>query len=250
MNAGTPVELDLRLTPLEPAKAASDAARPRDSAGPPDQQRGGNRGSRVTRWLALAGGVAAAGGGIAILAKGSNHPPTARFTLSPSEGYHRQTLFTFNATGSTDPDDDPLTYHWDFGDGAAGSGAQATHTFVDSGYFTVTLSVSDSRMSSTAQQSVRVHFWVADTVWDFGDTSFWYYHIRVRFNASGTVDVLQPPDWYHENTWTQTGDRLDARFTAGWFHCTGRVTSTVLTNGLCENPTLGVTWPWNMSRSQ
>jgi PKD repeat protein len=54
----------------------------------------------------------------------------------------------FNATQSSDPDGDPLTYAWSFGDGGSRTGAQPEHTFDASGKFTITLTVADTRGSS------------------------------------------------------------------------------------------------------
>ncbi len=52
----------------------------------------------------------------------------------------------FDGRGSTDPDGDPLTYSWDFGDGSKpGNGDTPSHTYENSGAFTVTLTVSDGR---------------------------------------------------------------------------------------------------------
>jgi hypothetical protein len=44
-----------------------------------------------------------------------------------------------------DPNADPLTYTWDFGDGQSGEGATVTHTFTTAGPFLVTVTVSDGR---------------------------------------------------------------------------------------------------------
>lgn len=44
---------------------------------------------------------------------------------------------------------DRLTYLWDFGDGATGTGATASHSFGDNGVYTVTLTVTDSRGASS-----------------------------------------------------------------------------------------------------
>jgi PKD repeat protein len=62
------------------------------------------------------------------------------------------THVTFSASGS-DPDGDPLTYTWDFGDGTTDQGATLFHTFYDEGQFKVTLTVSDGR-GGTATDSV------------------------------------------------------------------------------------------------
>ena len=55
----------------------------------------------------------------------------------------------FSATAS-DPDGDPLTYSWDFGDGLVSSASNPAHTFTTAGTFNVNLSVSDGRGASGA----------------------------------------------------------------------------------------------------
>lgn len=50
---------------------------------------------------------------------------------------------TFSAAGSTDPDGTIVSYTWDFGDGATGSGVTARHTYTTQGTRTVTLTVRD-----------------------------------------------------------------------------------------------------------
>ena len=49
----------------------------------------------------------------------------------------------FDGGASTDPDNDPLTYAWTFGDGATGTGKTPTHAYATLGTFTVTLVVND-----------------------------------------------------------------------------------------------------------
>ena len=51
----------------------------------------------------------------------------------------------FDASGSTDPDGDALTFGWDFGDGGTASGAAPEHAYAATGLFTVTLTVRDAR---------------------------------------------------------------------------------------------------------
>lgn len=52
--------------------------------------------------------------------------------------------FTFDATSSFDPDNQALTYHWDFGDGSASDEPVVTHRFPKGGNYNVTLSVQDN----------------------------------------------------------------------------------------------------------
>ncbi len=63
---------------------------------------------------------------------------------------------TFDGSGSYDPDnqdgttanDQTLTYSWNFGDGATGTGVNPTHTYASAGAYTVTLMVNDGIVDS------------------------------------------------------------------------------------------------------
>lgn len=58
-------------------------------------------------------------------------------------------MLTFNGGASSDPEGQPLTYDWAFGDGAAhGTGARPSHTYSAKGTYTVTLTVNDGDVSS------------------------------------------------------------------------------------------------------
>jgi PKD repeat protein len=50
----------------------------------------------------------------------------------------------FDASSSYDPDNDRLSYIWDFGDGTKGEGVQASHRYLRPGDYTVTLTVKDN----------------------------------------------------------------------------------------------------------
>ena len=50
---------------------------------------------------------------------------------------------SFNGAGSSDPENDPLTYRWNFGDGTTATGASPTHAYAAKGAYTATLIVND-----------------------------------------------------------------------------------------------------------
>ena len=67
-----------------------------------------------------------------------NQAPVASFTYGCNG-----LVCTFDGSGSSDADGDPLTYAWDFGDGGSGSGVTASHSYGVPGAFEVKLTVQD-----------------------------------------------------------------------------------------------------------
>ena len=97
--------------------------------------------------------VHVAGGTLTDQGSGSCHgaPATAPPVAKPGGPYASDGAVTFDGTASFDPQgDNPLTYAWNFGDGANGSGASPTHSYAASGNYTVTLVVTDSRGNPSA----------------------------------------------------------------------------------------------------
>ena len=102
----------------------------------------------------LAGAAILGGAGVAAVAlKGdSNNGETANaaptvggISVSPALGLTGVTSMAFAAVGANDPDSDTLTYAWDFGDGASGSGPNATHVYAHGDVYPVRLQVSDPK---------------------------------------------------------------------------------------------------------
>ncbi|MBT8363015.1 MAG: PKD domain-containing protein, partial [Deltaproteobacteria bacterium] len=69
-------------------------------------------------------------------------PPVATISSTSALG-DAPLVVTFNGTEST-ATQMPLSYHWDFGDGATASGPTASHNYTNSGNFTAILTVTDS----------------------------------------------------------------------------------------------------------
>ena len=74
---------------------------------------------------------------------GSNNPPTTRGTADPLTGA-TPLVVSFSSAGSADPDGQPITITWDFGDGASSSDAETTHVYAKVGTFTATLTVREA----------------------------------------------------------------------------------------------------------
>jgi len=64
---------------------------------------------------------------------------------------------SFDAIQSYDPDNDPLTYFWNFGDGATETEEKANHTYLYSGQYIVTLMVSDEEFSDLDIITVNIY---------------------------------------------------------------------------------------------
>jgi hypothetical protein len=89
----------------------------------------------------------------------TNHPPVAAFKVEERPVIVRRGA-TFNANGSYDPDADPITYAWNFGDGSdpvTTAEAGIIHVYLAPGSYSVVLTVSDgmNRTSSLEQVSVQ-----------------------------------------------------------------------------------------------
>ncbi len=77
----------------------------------------------------------------------ANRPPSAVIAATPSSGPAPLTV-SFDSAGSSDPDGDPLTYDWDFGDGSAHATTPAVTHLYALGTYTAALRVSDGKGGS------------------------------------------------------------------------------------------------------
>lgn len=78
-----------------------------------------------------------------------NHYPVPNASVDNNKGVSPFTV-QFSSNGTTDPDNDPLTYNWNFGDGTSSTDPNPTKTYTSNGIFTVQLKVSDGTLTSSA----------------------------------------------------------------------------------------------------
>lgn len=92
----------------------------------------------------------------------ANRAPVGVVTASsPNYGGTPFTV-TLSSEGSFDPDDDPISLQWDFGDGNPHSALERPqHTYVMSGTYTVTLTVAD--VNGLTSVPVRTRFYVGNS---------------------------------------------------------------------------------------
>jgi hypothetical protein len=123
-----------------------------------------------------------------------------------------------DASGSSDPDNDSLTYDYDWGDGLSdnGAGSTQTHLYQSGGTYTVTLTVSDGSLTDQTSQTVTVSesssgevvhdFETSDEGWISVETgigrdnaygrngSSWSYGGDVDSAGSGEAAYVEPPE--------------------------------------------------------
>jgi DNA/RNA endonuclease G (NUC1) len=75
----------------------------------------------------------------------SNTAPPVAAVDGPWSGFLPNETISMSGAGSTDADNDVLTYAWTFGDGATGTGVNVTHAYSAGGTYTVRLIVTDTQ---------------------------------------------------------------------------------------------------------
>ncbi len=81
-----------------------------------------------------------------------NNPPDAVIDSPENAGvYGVGEVVHFDASSSSDPDNDQLYYAWDFGDGETGTGVTTSHIYAQPWVHVVTLEVSDGELNDTAR---------------------------------------------------------------------------------------------------
>lgn len=85
-----------------------------------------------------------------------NEPPIAVISADPTLG-DAPLFVSFDATASSDPNNDVLTYHWNFGDGSIDTGVTTDYTYSSGGNYTVVLTVSDGEFTVMDTVDIQVN---------------------------------------------------------------------------------------------
>ncbi|HXV44704.1 MAG TPA: PKD domain-containing protein, partial [Anaerolineae bacterium] len=123
-----------------------------------------------------------------------NAPP-----LAEANGPYTSTIampVTLSAAGSSDPTGQPLTYHWNFGDGITETTTNitTTHLYGDDGVYTATLQVNDGQPGGTDTDTalVTINNLPPTAIASANPTSVTK-GVPVTFDGSGSSDPDDPP---------------------------------------------------------
>ncbi|HSQ59354.1 MAG TPA: PKD domain-containing protein [Acidobacteriota bacterium] len=141
-----------------------------------------------------ASGVHAAPKTVTIAVDDVNRAPTAS-TGGPYAGVINAFL-AFDGTASSDPDGDPLSFEWSFGDGFFATGPTPAHAYELGGVFTVTLRVSDGEGAHAASTTATIQdVFAADASLDAANRT-----IRLQSGKSATCVQVEPVRGAYANT--------------------------------------------------
>jgi uncharacterized repeat protein (TIGR02543 family) len=119
-------------------------------------------------------------------AKSANLRPLA---IAGGPIYHAQAgvPLMLDGSSSSDPENAPLSYRWDFGDTTSGSTVTPTHTYAGEGSYFVTLIVNDGVQDSATMIGTRSFAMVAAT-------ANWQNVPRVTYDGNGGTGGSVPTD--------------------------------------------------------
>lgn len=121
-------------------------------------------------------------------------PPENRAPVADAGGPYSADVgvaISFDGTGSYDPDNDTITYAWNFGDGATATGATPSHAYAAAGTYTVSLVVNDGEYDSNpAYATATVTEPGSDPTMVVSDIAMSKVVRRTRQKATATITVI------------------------------------------------------------
>ena len=120
----------------------------------------------------------------------ADQPPTAIAAANPTTGLPPLTV-SFSSTGSTDPEGQPLSYSWDFGDNTTSTAANPLHTYAVAGQYSVRLTVSDG-VNTTPSPPITIRVGTPPTATILSPTDGIFFKAGDVINFSGTAPTQRP----------------------------------------------------------
>jgi peptide/nickel transport system substrate-binding protein len=192
-----------------------------EAEGPPPGPSGAETTRAPRRWYRIAAVGLVAGilvAAIAVSLRPSNAGPTITSATVSADSTSVGTLLSFQGR-ATDPDQDALTYTWNFGDDSTATGANATHAYSIPGRFVALLRVTDPKGAEGTN-----------------DDALLFIEVRPR-----PGDVAQPPP--------PTADACPRGCTTGPAVASLVADQTTLASGtlvrFSANASWAYTWNWN-----
>jgi glucose/arabinose dehydrogenase len=133
----------------------------------------------------------------------TDRAPTAVASADVTSGPTPLTVH-FDGSRSTDPDNDALTYSWNFGDGTTGTGVSPTHTYSSNGQFNAVLTVRDRPTGGLSNTAAAIAINVGNnapvpTISLPLGTDKWVAGQTINFSGTGTdvEDGALPASAFH-----------------------------------------------------
>jgi glucose/arabinose dehydrogenase len=116
----------------------------------------------------------------------SNLPPIAVASANPTHGPPPLTVL-FSSAGSLDPEQQPITFFWTFGDGGTSTAENPTHIYTQAGQYVARLAVSDN-VNTTLSTPITISVGTppSATILSPQDGAFFIAGDLINFSGSGT----------------------------------------------------------------
>jgi glucose/arabinose dehydrogenase/PKD repeat protein len=85
----------------------------------------------------------------------ANQAPVVQVSANPTSGTTAPLTVNFSSAGTSDPENQTLSYNWDFGDGGSSTQANPSHAYNAKGVYNARLSVSDGT-NSTISNVIKI----------------------------------------------------------------------------------------------
>jgi PKD repeat protein len=119
-----------------------------------------------------------------------NNPPLVNISASPGSGIVPLEV-EFDASGSTDPDGDALTYSWNLGDGSSSTMVKFTKTYTKTGTYHVTATVTDEHgLSDDGSLTIEVKE-PPPPLFPLSGNAQWVYRVTATSTENGVVSEYE-----------------------------------------------------------